>query len=198
MPMMREHRLPGQQHQQQRGGRRHRHLADVAGEIVGAERFHRSRTGEGAGDQRRSERMLRAGAEPADQKRDHQGPEAHAGAGDQIADARQRCAQRQHQRQAKPLREQRGWNLESRHGAGVAGAQQTERRIADAELGLPERQHDVDQIGVAVVQRMCAARHAERAALVGLADGRVGRRGRMRRRLRRAHAAPCGARRRPR
>ena len=58
-----EHRLPRQQHQHQRGRRRHRHFPDVAGEIVGAERLHRARAGEGAGHQRRSERMLRAGAQ---------------------------------------------------------------------------------------------------------------------------------------
>ncbi len=79
-----------------------------------------------------------------------------------------------HQRQTQPLREQRGWNLETGHGAGKAGAQQTERGIADAELSLPERQHNVDQIGVAVVQRMRAAGNADRTALVSLAGSRVG------------------------
>ena len=107
--------------------RRHRHLADVAGEIVGAERLHRARPGEGARDQRRGERMLRAGAEPADQQRDHQRPEADARAGEQIADARQRGAGRQHQRHAEPLRQQRRtesasppWCRSSRCAAGRA------------------------------------------------------------------------------
>ena len=91
----REHRLPRQQHQHQRGRCRHRHLSDVAREIVGAERLHRTRAGEGARDQCRRQRMLRAGADTADQQCEHQGPEADAAAGDQIADARQRRADAQ-------------------------------------------------------------------------------------------------------
>ena len=86
----RQHRLPRHHHQQQRGGGRHRHLADVAGEVVGAERLQRARAGKGAGHQRRRERVLRAGAEPPDQQRDHQRPDADAGARDQIADPGQR------------------------------------------------------------------------------------------------------------
>ena len=40
---------------------------------------------------------------------------------------------------------------------------------------LPDRQHDIDQVGIAVVQRMRAAGHAERAPLVALrAAGRSG------------------------
>ena len=33
-------------------------------------------------------------------------------------------------------------------------AQHAERRIIEAEFGLPQRQHDVDQVGIAVVQGM--------------------------------------------
>ena len=110
----RQHRLPRQQHQHQRGRRRHRHLADVAGEIVGAERLHRARPGKGAGDQRRGERMLRAGAEPADQQRDHQRPEADAGARDQIAEPDSAVPSASTSGSAEPLRQQRRRNLEAR------------------------------------------------------------------------------------
>ena len=147
-----------------------RHLADVAGEIVGAERLHRARPGEGARDQRRGERMLRARAKPADQQREHQRREARRWR--RPADSRARPARcRARAPAAAPSRSasSAGRNLQARHGAGVAGAQQPERRIAEAELGLPDRQHHVDQIGVAVVQRMRAAGHADRAALLGLA-----------------------------
>ena len=134
----RHHRLPRQQHQQQRGHRRHRHFPDVAGEVVGAEHLHRARPGKRAGDQRRGERMLRARSEAADQQRQHQRPEPDAAARDQIADARQRRAERQHQRQADPFGQQRRRNLKARHGAGVAGAQKPQRRVADGEV-VPAR-----------------------------------------------------------
>src|SRR5262249_44046641 len=51
--------------------------------------------------------------------------------------------------------------------------QQPELRIAKPELLLPDRQHDVDQIGVAVVQRMRAAGDAGGAAFVALSRQRV-------------------------
>src|SRR5262249_36071903 len=41
-----------------------------------------------------------------------------------------------------------------------------DRRIGEAELGLPDRKQHVDEVGVAVVQRMRAAGDAERAALL--------------------------------
>src|SRR5262249_52589048 len=44
------------------------------------------------------------------------------------------------------------------HGAGEQPAQQPELGVAEPELLLPDRQHDVDQIGIAVVQRVRAAR----------------------------------------
>ena len=66
----------------------------------------------------------------------------------------------------KPLGQQPGGNLEARHGAGEEAAQQAELRIAEPELRLPDRQQHVDEIGVAVVQRVRAAGDAGGAALV--------------------------------
>src|SRR5262249_19649007 len=74
--------------------------------------------------------------------------------------------------------------------AGEQSAQQPELRIAEPELFLPDRQHHVDQIGVAVVQRMRGAGDAGGAAFVALG----------RQRLRLAHRLPgdapdaCGSR----
>ena len=65
---------------------------------------------------------------------------------------------------------QPGGNLERGQRAGKASAQQPDLAVADAELLLPDRQHHIDEIGVAVVQGVHAAGHAERAALIGLGD----------------------------
>ena len=52
--------------------------------------------------------------------------------------------------------------------AGKDRTHQTERRIAKSEFGLPDRQHQIDQIGVAVMQHMRAARHAQGVTFFGL------------------------------
>ncbi len=117
--------------------------------------------------------MLGAGAEPAHEQRHHQQGEARAGAGQAIAGPGERGAEREHRRGPQPLGEQRGGDLETGHGAGEQPAQQSELRVAEPELLLPDRQHDVDEIGVTVVQRMRAAGDAGGAALVAL-DCQVG------------------------
>ena len=110
--------------------------------------------------------MLGAGAKPADRERDKQRRKTSAGAGQAIAESGQRSAKRQHRGGAEPLRQKRSRNLHARHRAGEDGAQQAERRVGQAEFGLPKRQHDVDQIGVAVVQRVSGARDGGGAPLV--------------------------------
>src|SRR5262245_18272164 len=112
--------------------------------------------------------MLNAGAEAADEQGRHQKPEARARAGQAIAGAGERRAERQHWRRAEALGDEPGGNLQAGHGAGEQGAQQPELGIAELELLLPDRQHDVDEISVAVVQCMRAARDAGGAALVAL------------------------------
>ena len=116
--------------------------------------------------------MLGAGAEPADEQRDHQQAKARARAGQAIAGAGERGAACEDRGGAQAFGDQPGGNLEAGHGAGEQSAQQAELRIAEPELLLPDRQHHVDQIGVAVMQRMRTARHAGGAALVAL--GRQG------------------------
>src|SRR5262245_32839345 len=117
--------------------------------------------------------MLSAGAEPADEQRDDEQAEARARAGKAIAGAGERGAERQHRRRAEALGDEPGGNLEAGHGAGEQPAQQPELRIAKPEFFLPDRQHDVDQIGVAVVQRMRGAGDAGGAAFVALDRQRV-------------------------
>ena len=96
--------------------------------------------------------MLGAGAEPADEQRAEQHGEAGARAGQAIAEAGERRADPEHQRGAELFRCETRGNLQARHGADEHAAQQAERRIIEAEFHLPQRQHDIDQVGVAVVQ----------------------------------------------
>jgi len=117
--------------------------------------------------------MLDAGAEPADEQRDHEQAEARARAGEAIAGAGERGAERQHRRRAHALGDEPGGNLEAGHGAGEQPAQQPELGVTKPELLLPDRQHDVDQTAVAVVQRMRGAGDAGGAAFVALGRQRV-------------------------
>ena len=109
--------------------------------------------------------MLRAGAEPDQKQHRDQRPEAAGEQRKTIRKSRKRRAARQHQRRADPLAQQAGGDLEARHRAGEHAAQRADRRIAQAELRLPDRQHDDHEVGVAVVQRMRAAGDTHRAPL---------------------------------
>src|SRR5262249_21205686 len=134
--------------------------------------------------------MLHARAEAADEQGDHEEAEADARTRQAIPGSRERRAERQYRCGAEALGDQPGGNLETGHGAREQPAQQPEFGVAEPELLLPDGQHDVDQIGVAVMQRMPAAGDAGGAALVAL--------GRERRRLTQplaggAHDA-CGSR----
>jgi hypothetical protein len=118
-------------------------------------------------------------AEPIGCQCRHQPGEAVANPGDAIAQARERGAEREHGAGAEPLRHAGGGNLQARHGAAEERAQETDGRIAQAELGLPDRQRHPDEVGVAVVQDVRARRDAERAPLGLLGAGLLGRTGRI-------------------
>ena len=121
--------------------------------------------------------MLRAGAEPADEQRGHQRDDAAAEAGKTIANTGERGAEREHDRRTEALGQEARGNLKARQRAGEHRLHQPERGKAEAEFVLPDRQHDVDQVGIAVVQRMRAAGDAERAPLVALHRRGAGRGG---------------------
>ena len=112
--------------------------------------------------------MLRARAHAADEERDDQEPEAGARAGQAVAGAGKRGAEREHRGRTQAFGDEPGGNLQAGHGAGEQRAQQPELGIAEPELLLPDRQHDIDQVGIAVVQRMRTAGDAGGAALVAL------------------------------
>src|SRR5439155_25399095 len=91
---------------------------------------------------------------------------ARARAGDTIAKPCQRRSASQHHWRAQTLSNESSRNLKRRHGAGEQTAHQPEFPIAEAEFGLPDRQHHNDEIGVAVMQRVRPAGDASGAALV--------------------------------
>src|SRR6266478_7682882 len=117
--------------------------------------------------------MLDARAEAADEQGDDEEAKARARASEAIAGAGEGRTERQHRRGAETLGNQPGGNLESCHGAGEQPAQQSEFCVAEPELLLPNRQHDVDQVSVAVVQGMRTAGDTGGAALLALGRRRV-------------------------
>ena len=54
-------------------------------------------------------------------------------------------------------------DLEPGHDGGVKRAQHADRRVAQGELHLPQRQQHIERIGKAVVQRVGAASDPENA-----------------------------------
>jgi hypothetical protein len=64
--------------------------------------------------------------------------------------------------------------LQTCQRAAVDCAQQADRRIVQAELGLPDRQGDPDKIGISVMQDMRATGDAQRAPFVSLYPSLVG------------------------
>src|SRR5258705_9677513 len=110
--------------------------------------------------------MMRAAAGAAVGQRHEQQREAHARASETIAKPRQRGPASQHHWCTQTLREETGRDLKRRHGAGEQTAHQAELPIAEPEFSLPDRQHHNDEIGVAVMQRMCPAGNASGAALL--------------------------------
>ena len=109
--------------------------------------------------------MLRARSEPGTEERGHEKAYPRARACQAVADARQCRSQRQNGSRAKTLGEKARWNLEACHRPGEQRAEQAELRIADPELLLPQRQQHVDQIGVSIVKRVGAKRHARHPTL---------------------------------
>ena len=130
----------------------------------------------------RGDRVLHARADAAE----HQGNDQHrkpgAGPGDEIADAGQRGAKAEQQRAADALGERARRHLEPGHRAGEQRAQQPDLGIAEAELGLPQRQQHIEEVGIAVMQHMRAAgdRHCAPLRRGDLAQGRGNHRHRRR------------------
>src|SRR6185437_6022648 len=82
-----------------------------------------------------------------------------------------RSSEREHRSGTQTFGDEPRGNLQAGHGAGEQRAQQPELGKAQPELPLPDRQHHVDEVGIAVVQRMGAAGDTGGATLVAL-DGK--------------------------
>jgi len=106
--------------------------------------------------------MLRARSRARDRQRHAQADQAAGEPGERVAPGRQRGAEGENDAPAHPLRQPAGGQLECGHGAGIEAAEDGQHREAQAEFGLPDRQQDVDQVGVAVVQGMRRAGDRQR------------------------------------
>ena len=112
--------------------------------------------------------MLRARAHAADKERNGQEPETGARAGQAVAGAGKRSSEREHRGRTQTFGDEPRGNLQAGHGAGEQRAQQPELGKAQPELPLPDRQHHINEVGIAVVQRVGAAADGGGAALVAL------------------------------
>src|SRR5215510_12659108 len=119
--------------------------------------------------------MLRTRAKAADEKRNNQSDDTTAQPGKNIAKTGQRRAEGKHGGSTKTFGEKARGNLKAGKRAGEHCFHEPKRGKAETEFGLPDRQHHIDEIGIAVVQRMRAAGDPERAAFIVLgARGRGG------------------------
>ena len=110
--------------------------------------------------------MLRAGANSAEKECAEQHRKGGAQTRQTIADTGKRGAKRQHDRRSESLGHVACGNLQRSHGADERAAEEPERRIRQAEFGLPQWQHDVDEAGITVVQRVRDARDRGGAPLL--------------------------------
>jgi hypothetical protein len=112
--------------------------------------------------------MLRACAEAADKQRRDKTRDTTAEASKNVAKSCECGTERQHRCGAETFSNKTRRNLEARQRAGKDCSHQPQRRKAEAEFALPDRQHHVDEIGVPVMQRMRTAGNADRTSLRGL------------------------------
>src|SRR6266436_5845327 len=110
--------------------------------------------------------MLGARTESPYEQRDQQQDKAGADAGDAIAKTSKRSAGRQYDRRAKPLGEKTAGNLQTCHRADEYAAQHAEFGKTQSKLGLPQRQQHIDEIRIAIMQRMRTARNHDSVPLV--------------------------------
>src|SRR5689334_10787985 len=115
--------------------------------------------------------MLRAGTKPADEEGGNQGGNSGGQPDEDIAETGQRRTEREYGRGAKTLGQKARGNLKTGKRAREHGFHDAERGETQSEFALPDRQHHVDEVGIAVVQRMRAASDSERAALILLGAG---------------------------
>jgi hypothetical protein len=128
--------------------------------------------------------MLHARAAAGEQQCHDQRAKTVAEAGGEKSRCRDRGARGKRDLAAEPLGDEAGRQLQPRHRADIERAQQADLGVAEPELRLPDRQQHIEQVGVAIVQRVHARRSDQRAALGQRDPGN-----------RRRHGAPADTRR---
>src|SRR6185369_15416815 len=112
--------------------------------------------------------MLRACAEAADKQRRDKTRDTTAEASKNVAKSCECGTERQHRCGAETFSNKTRRNLEAGQRTRKDCSHQPQRRKAETEYALPDRQHHVDEIGVAVMQCMRATGNAKGTALRGL------------------------------
>src|SRR5690242_9235246 len=115
--------------------------------------------------------MLGTGAKSTDEKCQHQCENAATQAGENIAESGKRGPERENDGRAKPFSQKARRNLKPGQRAGKYGLHQAKRGKSEAKFGLPDRQHHIDQVCIAVMQRMGATGHAKCATFFLLGAG---------------------------
>src|SRR5215475_11650292 len=111
-------------------------------------------------NQGRRQGVLGACPKAANEQRSHKKSHTVAEPGQDVSDTGERCAKRKNSLRTEPLGDQSRRNLAAGESPGKNCFHEPKRSKAKAEFALPERQHNVDEVGVAVVQGMCAAGNA--------------------------------------
>ena len=131
-------RTPSQHRQQQRHDRRQRRLAEIAGEIIDAERPARLRA-VAVGHQHRGARMLDARPEPGEDEPDAKPGEAERQGHDQKSSRRDEGRQGQGCPRTERSDEAVARHLQPAHGAVVERTKDCEPGIGQAELPIATR-----------------------------------------------------------
>ena len=160
---------PGEDGDQEGHKCRQGRFAQVATEVVRAERRSRATRcrGVGARHRRRADRMLHARPRTGERESDAQPRQACRHPGADISGRRDERADRKHRASTEALRQAPGRKLQAGHRPCVQAAQEREHGIADGKLPLPQRQEHVRHVRVAVVQRMRGAGRDQRASSRG-------------------------------
>ena len=145
-------------------GGRDRHLADVAGEIVDAERGPSRRGHVGARDQRRGDRVLHGRADPRQQDQAADGRVALGRRQQGKGEPREERSRDQQRPLAHPLRQHARRQLQERQRRRVGHAQGADLHVGEAEGLRPDGEQHVKGVADAVVHEVDGAGGRQRAA----------------------------------
>src|SRR5262245_49863833 len=116
--------------------------------------------------------MLGTGAEPTDEQGSYQKCDTVAEAGQDITQSGKHGAEGEDRRRTETCGQKARRDLKAGQRARKHGLHESERGEAEPEFTLPDRQQNVDEVGISVMQRMRAAGDAQRAPLLGFSRRR--------------------------